>query len=43
MHTFIRPRQFLNLEPADQQLDALTIRTLAAQGLNDSYQVAKLY
>ena len=31
MYIFIRPMQFLNLGPANQQLDALTIRTLGAQ------------
>ena len=30
MHIFIRSRQFFNSGPADQQLDALSIRTLGA-------------
>ena len=34
IHTFIRPRQFLNSGPVDAAIDALTIRTLGAQIVN---------
>ena len=35
MHTFNRPMLFLNSKPADQQLDALTIRTFGARYIHD--------